>query len=130
MRKKAPRRVSESLPLSDFPGAELPQHRNERLKHEEGNEKIADWGTLRYFDTLSKDENGRAKADSLLKQYCKKSRRLKILGAFGDTRVRGGSIIAVRLYLGDSWLKSFMTVQKVTHFFKNNTHTMDLTLYL
>ena len=60
MRKKAPRRVSESLPLSDFPGAELPQHRNERLKHEEGNEKIADGVDTVVRDPAQKPGESRA----------------------------------------------------------------------
>lgn len=89
---------------------------------------INDWGILQYFDTLSKGENGQAKADALLKLYNKKTRSLKIKKAFGDTRVRAGSMIIVNLSLGDVNLKNFMLVEKVTHTFKLDEHFMDLTL--
>lgn len=89
---------------------------------------INDWGVLQYFDTLSKGENGQAKADALLQLYNKKTRSLKIKKAFGDTRVRAGSMIIVNLSLGDVNLKNFMLVEKVTHTFKLNEHFMDLTL--
>ncbi len=83
---------------------------------------------MQYFDTLSKGENGQAKVDALLKLYNKKTRSLKIKKAFGDTRVRAGSMIIVNLSLGDVNLKNFMLVEKVTHTFKLNEHFMDLTL--
>lgn len=89
---------------------------------------INDWGILQYFDTLSKGENGQAKADALLKLYNKKTRSLKIKKAFGDTRIRAGSMIIVNLSLGDVNLKNFMLVEKVTHTFKLDEHFMDLTL--
>ena len=86
------------------------------------------WGVLQYFDTLSKGENGQAKADALLKLYNKKSRNLKITNAIGDTRVRAGSLVVVSLALGDVSLKNFMLVEKVRHTFKLDQHVMDLTL--
>nr|DAQ25826.1 MAG TPA: 43 kDa tail protein [Caudoviricetes sp.] len=87
-----------------------------------------EWGVLQYFDTLSKGENGQAKADALLKLYNKKSRNLKITNAIGDTRVRAGSLVVVSLALGDINLKNFMLVEKVRHTFKLDQHVMDLTL--
>ena len=87
-----------------------------------------EWGVLQYFDTLSKGENGQAKADALLKLYNKKSRNLKITNAIGDTRVRAGSLVVVSLALGDVNLKNFMMVEKVRHTFKLDQHVMDLTL--
>ena len=87
-----------------------------------------EWGVLQYFDTLSKGENGQAKADALLKLYNKKSRNLKITNAIGDTRVRAGSFVVVSLALGDVNLKNFMLVEKVRHTFKLDQHVMDLTL--
>lgn len=86
------------------------------------------WGILQYFDTLSKGENGQAKADALLKLYNSKTRTLKITNAFGDTRVRAGSMIVINLDLGDVKVKNFMMVEKVRHTFKLNQHFMDLTL--
>ncbi len=86
------------------------------------------WGVLQYFDTLSKGENGQAKADALLKLYNKKTRSLKVTGAFGDTRVRAGSMVVVNLNLGDMQVKNFMLVEKCRHVFRENDHRMDLTL--
>ncbi len=86
------------------------------------------WGVLQYFDTLQKGENGQAKADALLKLYNSKTRNLKILHALGDLRVRAGSMVLIRLDLGDLAIASFMLVEKVKHIFKLDEHFMDLTL--
>ncbi len=89
---------------------------------------INQWGVLQYFDTLQKGENGKAKADALLKLYNSKTRNLKIKNAFGDIQVRAGSLLIVNLSLGDSKVKNFMLVEKVKHTFKLDFHQMDLTL--
>ncbi len=86
------------------------------------------WGVLQYFDTLQKGENGQAKADALLKLYNSKTRNLKIVNALGDLRVRAGSMVLIRLDLGDLAIASFMLVEKVKHTFKLDEHFMDLTL--
>lgn len=86
------------------------------------------WGILQYYDTLSKGENGQVKADALLKLYNQKTRNLKITNAFGDTRVRGGSMVVINLGLGDINMKNFMLVEKCVHKFKLDEHFMDLTL--
>ncbi len=86
------------------------------------------WGVLQYYDTLSEGENGKAKADALLKLYDQKTRGLKITKAFGDVRVRAGSLIAVKLDFDEIKLKNFMLVERASHTFKNGEHFMDLTL--
>lgn len=86
------------------------------------------WGILQYFETLQEGENGQAKADALLSLYNKKTRNLKITKAFGDNRVRAGSMIIVNLDLGDVKVKNFMLVEKVKHTYKEKEHYMDLTL--
>lgn len=91
-------------------------------------ENINRWGVLQYFDTLSEGVNGRAKADALLKLYNSKTSGLKINKAFGDIRVRAGSMIAVKLDLGEVKLNNFMLVEKAKHTFKNGEHFMDLNL--
>lgn len=91
-------------------------------------ETIKQWGTLRYFEEVKTPTIGQNKANSLLKLYNKKTRELKITGAFGDISVRGGTLIPVKLYLGDLTVNNFMLVEKVTHNFSNDHHTMDLTL--
>jgi hypothetical protein len=62
---------------------------------------INDWGALQYFGTLQEGENGEAKAAALLSLYNAKTRKLKITKAFGDTRVRAGCMVIVKLNLGD-----------------------------
>lgn len=91
-------------------------------------ENMKKWGILQYFETLQKGENGQAKADALLKLYNQKTRSLKISGAFGDNRVRAGSMVVICLELGDIRLKNWMLVEKCTHTYKEGEHWMDLTL--
>ena len=86
------------------------------------------WGILQYFDTLSEGENGQAKADALLSLYNKKTRNLSINNAFGDIRVRGGSMIPVILDLGDVKVQNMMLVEKCKHEFRDGEHFMNLTL--
>ena len=90
--------------------------------------KISQWGTLRYFDEVKTQTIAQNKADALLKLHCKKTRELKITGAFGDQTVRGGTLIPVKLDLGDIVTNNYMLVEKVTHKFNNDHYTMDLTL--
>lgn len=86
------------------------------------------WGVLQYFDTVSKGENGKAKADALLSLYNKKTRSLKLSKVLGDNRVRAGSLVLVNLDLGDVKVKNFMLVEKCTHTYGESVHRMDLTL--
>lgn len=89
---------------------------------------INSWGILQYFDTLSKNENGANKANSLLQLYNKKSKGLTISNAFGDTRIRAGCMIVVMLDLGDIKVENLMLVESVTHTFNESEHSMKLTL--
>ena len=87
-----------------------------------------DWGILQYFDTIQKSENGKAKADALLKLYNNKTRNLTIKNVCGDIRVRAGSMIVVMLNLGDMIDKNWMIVEKCKHEFKESEHLMTLTM--
>ena len=89
---------------------------------------IAQWGTLRYFEEVQKPAIGQHKADSLLKLYNRKTRELKVSGAFGSPSVRAGTLLPVKLNLGDIITNNYMLVEKVTHKFNNDEYTMDLTL--
>lgn len=89
---------------------------------------ISEWGVLQHFDTLQKGENGQAKADALLALYNSKTRSLSVKKAFGDTRVRAGSLLPVILNLGDVKVKNYMLVEKCKHEFNQGQHTMELTL--
>ena len=64
----------------------------------------------------------------MLNLYNKKTRELTIDGAFGDVTVRGGTLIPVKLNLGDINVNNYMLVEKVTHKFNKDHYTMDLTL--
>lgn len=87
-----------------------------------------EWGVLQYFETIDEKVNGKAKAEALLKLYNQKTRNLTISNAFGDTRVRAGSVVAVKLNFDDVVLQNYMLVEKVKHSFAENQHIMDLTL--
>lgn len=89
---------------------------------------INQWGVLQYFETIDEKVNGRAKADALLSLYNQKTRNLTIKGAFGDVRVRAGTLVAVSLNLGDIIANSFLLVEQAKHTFSESLHTMDLTL--
>jgi hypothetical protein len=91
-------------------------------------DSIKKWGILQYYDTIQEGEDGKAKADALLKLYNSKTRTLSIQNAFGDTRVRASSMIYVKLNLGDIKVNNLMLVEKVKHEFKNDEHFMNLTL--
>ena len=91
-------------------------------------EKIKQWGTLRYFEEVKNKTTAQNKANNLLKLYCRKSRSLKVKKAFGDVTVRGGTLIPIKLYLGDINVQNYMLVTKVTHNFYNDYYTMDLEL--
>lgn len=92
------------------------------------NSKIDKWGVLRYFEETKNKTTAQSKANSLLSLYNKKTRELKITGAFGDTSVRGGTLIPVQLDLGDVIANNYMLVEKVVHNFECDHYTMDLTL--
>jgi len=89
---------------------------------------INNWGVLQYYDTLQEGENGQSKVNALLSLYNKKTRKLTIKDAFGDTRVRAGSMVVVMLDLGDVKLKNLMLVETCKHIFKLDEHTMELKL--
>lgn len=89
---------------------------------------IAQWGVLQYCETLQDGEDGKSKANSLLKLYNRKKRSLSFSGVLGDIRVRAGSSLVVNLKLDDIEVNNYMVVERVKHIFKNNEHKMDLTL--
>ena len=87
-----------------------------------------EWGILQHYDVLSKGENGQVKADALLDLYNQKTRKLNISDAFGDCRVRAGSLVGVIMDLGDVKLKNYMLVETCKHTFKVDEHVMSLSL--
>lgn len=91
-------------------------------------DNINNWGILQYFDTLSENENGGVKADSLLNLYNTSLESLSVNGCFGDNRVRAGSSVVVQLDIMGKAHNSLMLVEKCKHTYKESLHTMDLEL--
>lgn len=89
---------------------------------------INNWGVLQYFEKINEKVNGKAKANSMLQLLNKKTRNLTIKNAFGDPRVRGGSVVAVQLNLGDITVQNLMMVENADHSISENEHWMDLFL--
>lgn len=96
--------------------------------HAQDQNNINKWGLLRYFEKIDNPSIGQNKVTALLELYNRKSRSLKVMDAFGDMTVRGGTLIPVKLDLGDVITSNYMLVDKVVHRFTKDTHTMDLTL--
>lgn len=89
---------------------------------------INKWGVLQYLEKIDDPDVGKLKSQAYLKLYNKKTKNLTISGVIGNTSVRAGSLIPVVLTLIDIKIATYMLVEKVTHTFKNNQHTMDLVL--
>jgi len=95
------------------------------VEHEEN---IKSWGVLQLTDKVKEGEDGKSKADAMLKMHNVKTRRLKINKARGDVRVRAGCMVNVKLELGDVSVNNYMTVERCEHTFGESEHWMDLTL--
>ena len=87
-----------------------------------------DWGILQYFETIDNEIGGQARAEALLDLYNAKTRKLKIKNAFGNIKIRAGSMVVVVLNLGDIEVGNYFLVETCKHSFKNDEHLMDLTL--
>lgn len=94
----------------------------------ESTESIKKWGVLRLYEETKKPEEAQSKANALLGLYNRKRRSLSVSDVIGDVRVRAGCMLPVLLTLGDINANSYLLVENVKHKFKNNIHTMDLTL--
>lgn len=96
--------------------------------HAESPTTIGKWGLLRYFESVDTISDGADRASKLLQLHNRKKRQFVIRNAFGDTGIRAGALIPVILNVGDDDVKRYFMVDKVQHTFKNDNHTMDLTL--
>lgn len=92
------------------------------------NGNINRWGLLQHFATIDESVNGKAMADALLTLHNRKTRSLSLTDAFGDARVRAGCTLPVRLRIGSTEVRNFMLVERATHKFKRDEHTMTLAL--
>ena len=89
---------------------------------------IKNWGVLQLTEKFTDNENPQAKSAALLSLYNNVSRSLKINNAFGDICARAGASIFVNLNIGDIILSDYMLIEKATHTFEDNLHTMSLDL--
>lgn len=88
------------------------------------------WGILQMTKSINpkKPINFNEMADSLLLQHNRIRRTLPIKNAFGDLRVRAGSIFYLNLDLGDIKFTKPVITESVKHKFTNNLHLMDLSI--
>ena len=91
-------------------------------------ETIKKWGILQLTEKLNNNENGKSKAETILKLYNLPQRTLTVNDVFGDVRARAGSSVLTTLNLGDIILNGYMLVEKAQHDFENGAYTMSLDL--
>lgn len=89
---------------------------------------INKWGVLQLTDKVETAATGAQKANALLGLYDMERRTLSVKDVLGDTRVRAGFSIVVKLDLGDVSVQNYMMVENAKHTFTNNQHLMDLKL--
>ncbi len=89
---------------------------------------IAQWGVLQYYEKIDSTGNAKSMADALLSLYNTKTRTLKLQDVLGDVRVRGGTLLAVTLGLGDINLSNYLMVEQVKHTFRDGQHLMDMNM--
>ena len=87
---------------------------------------INQWGVLQYYEKIDSTGNAKSMADALLSLYNTKTRTLRLQNVLGDVRVRGGTLLVVRLGLGDIILSNYLMVEQVKHTFNDGQHLMDM----
>lgn len=90
---------------------------------------IAQWGLLQLYQTVDGDVNDaqvKAQAGASLEYYNRRMRTLSI-SSLGVLGLRAGQMILMNIPgLGDINLKQYVMLEKVSHTWGNNTHTMDI----
>ena len=85
---------------------------------------IGKWGTLSTTETMQKGENGRTKANTLLRLYNHKNKTLEIKNilTLSDTTPKGynvcfraGQIVRVKIQLRDTSVQQWMMISKCEH---------------
>ena len=91
-------------------------------------ENIGQWGLLQLYQSVDGDMNDaqiKAQAEATLEYYNKKQRTLSVT-SLGVVGLRAGQMVLMRIEgLGDINLNQFVLLEKVTHTFENDLHTMD-----
>lgn len=89
---------------------------------------INQWGVLQNTEAIQNPSIAESKVNGLLALYNRVARNLSVKGAVGDLRVRAGCHLPVHLYLGDMTVKQYLIAESVTHTWKDDKHSMDITL--
>lgn len=89
---------------------------------------IGQWGLLQLYQTVDGDMNDaqiQAQAAASLSYYNQRMRTLSV-SSLGVPGLRAGQMILMKVQgLGDINLDQYVLLEKVTHTWKNNVHTMD-----
>lgn len=95
-------------------------------------DNIGRWGLLQLYQKVDNDSNSaqlQAQAKATLEYYNRRLRTLKV-SSLGVLGLRAGQMILMQIQgLGDIDLNQWLLIEKVTHKFENDIHTMDLELY-
>ena len=90
-------------------------------------ETIARWGLLQLYQTLDGDVNdaqAQAQAQATLSYYNRRMRTLKV-DSLGVPGLRAGQMVLMKVQnLGDINLDQYVLLEKVTHTWENDVHTM------
>lgn len=94
---------------------------------EQDSDTIAQWGLLQLYQTIDGDVNdaqARAQASTSLQYYNRRMRTLSV-ESLGVPGLRAGMMVLMKVpYLGDINLDQYVLLEKVTHTWENEVHTM------
>ena len=94
----------------------------------EDSNNIAQWGLLQLYQTVDSDANDaqiQAQAQASLEYYNRRMRTLKV-ESMGVPGLRAGQMVLMKVPdLGDINLDQYVLLEKVTHTWKNEVHTME-----
>lgn len=89
---------------------------------------IGKWGLLQLYQTVDgamNDAQVQAQAQASLEYYNRRMRTLKVT-SLGVNGLRAGQMVMMKVQgLGDINLDQYVLLEKVTHTWENDTHTMD-----
>ena len=88
---------------------------------------VKEWGMLQFHAVTNEDfARVSERTRKLLPLVSRPVRSLKLKDCRGDISIRGGSLVAVSLNLGDMVVNAWFMVDSVTHKIRGNKHTMDM----
>lgn len=95
-------------------------------------DNIKRWGLLQLYQKVDDDKNPaqlKEQAEATLRYYNRRLRKLSV-SSLGVVGLRAGQMILMQIKgLGDIDLNQWLLIEKITHKFENDKHTMDIELY-